>query len=292
MSHASIVIVSHNEGDNLRPSIDSLRDSAPSETEFIVVDDCSTDGSTAFLSEGYRGVEVIRPERRCGVAAARNFGAEHASGDIIVFSDAHVEAGWNWYEPMCRAAARPDVGIAAPTISALEDTRAKGWGCTFRGPGLAQKWLARADTEPYEIPLLCGCFMAMRRDLHAYCGGFDEGFGIWGHEDSEIAMRLWLMGYPVVVVPDADVAHMFRRAFPYKVDFVNTVCGALRMGSLHLGPGPLGKVMEHCSQLSEFPEAFERLLESDVWERRDQIRKRCQRSGEEFIDHFGIAALR
>jgi hypothetical protein len=64
------------------------------------------------------------------------------------------------------------------------------------------------------------------------------------------------------------------------------------MGSLHLGPGPLGKVMEHCSQLSEFPEAFERLLESDVWERRDQIRKRCQRSGEEFIDHFGIAALR
>jgi glycosyltransferase involved in cell wall biosynthesis len=58
--------------------------------EIIVVDDGSTDGTGAAAAA--LGARVIASDGRCGPGAARNLGAQHASGNILWFVDADVVA--------------------------------------------------------------------------------------------------------------------------------------------------------------------------------------------------------
>jgi len=82
---ASVVIISHNEGGHLRRTVDRLSPTLPAGGEIIVVDDRSIDHSTDFLTDGYDGVTLLSPTARLGVARARNFGAEHARGQVRGF---------------------------------------------------------------------------------------------------------------------------------------------------------------------------------------------------------------
>ncbi len=69
--------------------------------EIIVVDDASI-GLEPLLSQLAGDVEVLRNERRLGLASSARRGAEHARGEIIVFiRDAAAPAAW-----MARAARR------------------------------------------------------------------------------------------------------------------------------------------------------------------------------------------
>src|SRR5262245_51662188 len=124
----SLVLVSHNEGPHLRSTLDNLLETSPSGTEAIVVDDLSTDGSADFLDSGYAGARLLRPARRLGAPAARNHGAAAATGDVVVFSDAHVEAQPGWFEALRAVLDRPDVGMVGPVVSSLQNRDVKGYG--------------------------------------------------------------------------------------------------------------------------------------------------------------------
>ena len=56
--------------------------------EILVVDDCSTDDSVE-VARSLRATVVSTPHNS-GVAAARNLGAEHARGEVLVFVDSDV----------------------------------------------------------------------------------------------------------------------------------------------------------------------------------------------------------
>jgi glycosyltransferase involved in cell wall biosynthesis len=70
---------------SLRAAADELRTAKGRETEIIVVDNASTDG-TARVGASF-GVRVVHEPHR-QIAAARNLGAREAQGEIIVTCDA------------------------------------------------------------------------------------------------------------------------------------------------------------------------------------------------------------
>src|SRR5258707_8329413 len=91
----SVVIVSRNEGCNLRRTVQQLQATSPVSSEIIVVDDGSTDGSTDFVSSFETAVRLVRTN--CvGVTKARNYGATQSHGEVIVFADAHIDAPSGW----------------------------------------------------------------------------------------------------------------------------------------------------------------------------------------------------
>ena len=84
----SVVVPVYNNPQDLAECIAAIAASAPGGTEIIVVDDASTDGTA--LTAAACGARVIKLEKNSGPAAARNHGAGHARGAILVFVDADV----------------------------------------------------------------------------------------------------------------------------------------------------------------------------------------------------------
>ena len=123
-----MIVTTCNEGDRLRTSLRSFQETLPDSAQLVVVDDQSTDGSTAFLASAAHPVRFLQTQRRLGITGARNLGAAAASGDILVFSDAHVKVQPGWLEPLVEALACAPVGAVAPVVSALERDRDKGYG--------------------------------------------------------------------------------------------------------------------------------------------------------------------
>ncbi|MCP3664826.1 MAG: glycosyltransferase, partial [Gammaproteobacteria bacterium] len=48
----------------------------------------------------YAKVKVVRNKEREGLIRARNNGAVAATGDVVVFLDAHCEVDYNWLPPL------------------------------------------------------------------------------------------------------------------------------------------------------------------------------------------------
>jgi glycosyltransferase involved in cell wall biosynthesis len=84
----SVVIPCFNQAHFLHAAIDSVRVQAYPSIELIVVDDGSTDGTTAVAEA--RGVLVVR-QANGGLGSARNAGLRAATGEFIVFLDADDE---------------------------------------------------------------------------------------------------------------------------------------------------------------------------------------------------------
>lgn len=94
-------------------ALKSLRANARDDFEFILVDDCSSDGTREILeraAEDLPGAVLIRREES-GVSAARNTGIDAARGEYLTFLD-----GDDWVAP----------GYFARLVSSIEEL-----GCDF-----------------------------------------------------------------------------------------------------------------------------------------------------------------
>lgn len=288
----SVVIVSHNEGDYLPATVSRMAETTPPGTEVIVVDDHSTDGSTSGLERLALDVIVVRPDARLGVAGARNFGARRASGSMLVFSDAHVDPHEGWLPALRSALADPSVGEVAPAVRDLRRREvAAGYGFTWPGPGLSVRWLRSRPSGPAEVPFICGCFLALRRADFESVGGFDEGLVTWGSEDAELSLRVWRSGLRCLVVPDAEISHLFRASFGYPVDQAAVVHNILRVAAIHFSPSSLRRVLEHWGRHSSFAAAFGRLDLADISARRKAITAQSRRDDLWFFHRFGMRSL-
>jgi glycosyltransferase involved in cell wall biosynthesis len=184
----SFVVPAHNEAPLIRATCESIVAAARAcgiEFELIVVDDASSDG-TADVARA-AGASVVRTERR-HIAAARNTGARHARGDVLIFVDADTTIG-------------PEV--LNQVFGAL-DAGAIGGGAAVRFDEPVP-WYARAS-----LPVLCwffrrlkyaaGCFVYCTQRAFEAVGGFDEQ--LFAAEEIYFSRALRRAGR-VVVVPAA-----------------------------------------------------------------------------------------
>jgi GT2 family glycosyltransferase len=287
-----VVVPSHNEGGNLRDTVHALLATLPRSSEVIVVDDASDDGSSDFLTAGgYGGVRLLKPPHRLGAPAARNAGAAAGSADVIVFSDAHVTPPMGWADVLLSALSRPGVGAVAPVISVAGRAAARGYGLSWSDAALNVVWLRPGGDACYPVPLLPGGFMAVRREAFDACGGFDPGLVRWGSEDQEISLHLWARGYECLLVPQVDVAHRFRRHFPYPVDAETALHNKLRVAAVHFGRRRFGLVIAALQGSPGFAPAMARLLDGDTAGRRSRLRLERTRDDNWFCERFGITPL-
>ena len=87
MPRCSVVIPAYNVERYVGDTIRSVLRQTYTDFEVIVVDDGSTDGTAAVLESFGDRITLVRQPNR-GVAAARNTGLRHATGDLVALLDA------------------------------------------------------------------------------------------------------------------------------------------------------------------------------------------------------------
>ena len=84
----SIVIPSHNRYEQLKYTIEALRKQSYDNYEVMIVDDASEDGTWAIDLPGH--FNMIRNDKKLGLAETRNKGIANTNGDLIIFLDAEM----------------------------------------------------------------------------------------------------------------------------------------------------------------------------------------------------------
>jgi polypeptide N-acetylgalactosaminyltransferase len=125
---ASVILVFHNEGwSTLLRTVNSIINRSPPQFlhEIVLVDDKSElEHLHEQLEEEmkkpyYRKVKIVRNKEREGLIRARNNGAIAASGDVVVFLDAHCEVAFNWLPPLLAPIHEDRTTLSVPVIDGI-----------------------------------------------------------------------------------------------------------------------------------------------------------------------------
>lgn len=65
-------------------------------------------------------------------------------------------------------------------------------------------------------PSMAGGLFSIDRAFFYEIGSYDEGMQIWGSENIEMSLRVWMCGGLLEMLPCSHVGHVFRKETPYK----------------------------------------------------------------------------
>jgi GT2 family glycosyltransferase len=169
--------------------------------EIIVVDNGSSADEIEILGSASGPFKLIRLDRNMFFGEASNVGAEHATGDLVLFLNNDIKVTSGWIEPLIETlkteyrAGAVGAKILHPTNELLEAggiVRPDGWGIQI-GKGGMQLPLGFVDAT--RITDYCsGACLLMRTKVFLDLGGFDPIFDPAYFEDVDLAIRLRATG--------------------------------------------------------------------------------------------------
>jgi glycosyltransferase involved in cell wall biosynthesis len=276
-----------NEGENIKNTIESAFSvKTDCDFEIVVVDDDSQDECCSFLDDNKNEkIKKIKTEG-LGAANARNAGADHAEGDIFIFCDAHIFFEDYWIERLIEPIQKGIADATNPGIADAANPKSIGFGYTWN-ENLDPKWNIEREKNPYPVPLLAGGCLAISREAFEDIDGFERGFRVWGREDEEISLKLWLFGYKCYIVPDVTILHIFRPQAPFELKWDHINYNSLRMAMLHLNYGRVIKLAQRLKYSSK-TKLMAELLQSDILEKRALYEQKRKYDDDWYMKKFNI----
>jgi GT2 family glycosyltransferase len=196
------------------------------ETEVVVVDNNSVDGSNQMLQEKFPHVHLIANRNNVGFSAANNQGIKIAKGKYILilnpdtivqedtfrkcmgFMEEHPNAGamgvkmidgkGNFLPESKRSLPTPTVSFFKIFGLSVLFPKSKVFGRYHLG--------YLNNNEVHSIEILPGAFMFVRRDVLEQTGYFDETFFMYG-EDIDLSYRITRAGYENYYFPETTIIH-------------------------------------------------------------------------------------
>jgi GT2 family glycosyltransferase len=237
MTDLSIVIVTWNARDVLLDVLESIdrevrsrTDAGRIETETLVVDNGSVDGSVEAVCERFPWADVIALPENIGFAAGNNVGLRRAKGrhsvllnsDTVVLPDA-LERCVRYLD------AHPEVGVVGPQLLNPDRSRQN---CIHNYPsyvtelvpkGLLEKLFPRRFPSkrydhpgPIPVEAVLGACLFVRREVLEDVGLMPEDYFFF-LEETDWCFRIAEAGWGIVHVPDAHVIHIFGASTKKKV---------------------------------------------------------------------------
>ncbi|KAH8254857.1 hypothetical protein KR032_012489 [Drosophila birchii] len=213
--------------------------------EIILVDDGSDNPELGGKLDYYirtrtppGKVTVLRLKNRLGLIRARLAGARIATGDVLIFLDAHCEGNIGWCEPLLQRIKESRTSVLVPIIDVIDASDFQystngyksfqvggfQWNGHFDWINLPEREKQRQRREckqereicPAYSPTMAGGLFAMDRRYFWEVGSYDEQMDGWGGENLEMSFRIWQCGGTIETIPCSRVGHIFRDFHPYK----------------------------------------------------------------------------
>ncbi|XP_058153999.2 LOW QUALITY PROTEIN: inactive polypeptide N-acetylgalactosaminyltransferase-like protein 5 [Dasypus novemcinctus] len=233
---ASVVICFFNEEYNaLFRTISSVINLTPDHIleEIILIDDMSEyDDLKEKLNyhlEIFRGkIKLVRNKKKEGLIRSRMIGAAYASGDVLVFLDSHCEVNKAWLEPLLYAISKDPKMVVCPLIDVIDYTTleytpspivrgAFDWYLRFKWDTVFSYEMEGPEgpITPVRSPAMAGGIFAINRHYFNEIGKYDQGMNLWGGENVELSLRIWMCGGQLFIIPCSRVGHINKQHLQY-----------------------------------------------------------------------------
>jgi N-acetylglucosaminyl-diphospho-decaprenol L-rhamnosyltransferase len=224
----SIVIVSWNTRALLEACLASLHATSEErssilnmESEIIVVDNASTDGSPDMVRARFPAVRLIECDHNLGFAAGNNRGLSVASGRyalllnsdtevrpgalacLLAFMDAYPRAG------ACGPRLLNSDGTLQPSCSPMLTPGREFWRLMFLDAVWPRATYPMRDADvcqPRQVETIKGACLMLRRAALDQAGLLDEGYFMYT-EEVDLCYRLAQDGWELWWTPAAEVVH-------------------------------------------------------------------------------------
>lgn len=216
----SIIIVTHNAKDFLRETLKSVQSQQDIQTEIIIVDNASTDGTGEMVAQEFKSVTWVARNTSLGFSTANNLGVSRATADTILFLNPDVNFQTNHDLKQCfdKLWSDPSIGALTPKVNLaltgkIDETSHRGfptpWASFTHFSGLTSRFYTKnylGYTKEHEIDAIGGMFMLLRKEVGEQVGWWDEDYPLYG-EDLDFCYRLKQAGYRNWYYPKVTVLH-------------------------------------------------------------------------------------
>ncbi len=188
MPKVSVIVPTYNEEAVIDDCLKSLHKQSYKGMEIVVVDDGSKDRTLEVVSKycvPSEGCGIVRQKHK-GAGAARNNGAAHAKGRILVFVDADMIFDRDFVKKLVSPI---EEGEVIGTFSKDEYVVNKNnlWARSWN----INRGLPAERMHPKNYPDTQKVFRAIKRNAFEEAGGFDEKYGYT--DDDSLSERLGIM---------------------------------------------------------------------------------------------------
>jgi len=197
----SVIIPVYKGGDKFRKCLLSVKALRTPPDEVIVVADGDSDGSWKLAEEF--DMRVLKRPVSGGPARARNMGAHHAKGDILLFIDADVTIPEDAIEQVVNSFQNdPDLSAL---IGSYDD---KPFESNFLSQykNLLHHYVHQNSNK--EASTFWGACGAIKRDVFLKMNGFDKAYLHPSVEDIDLGYRLKKSGYKIHLSKHIQVKHL------------------------------------------------------------------------------------
>uniref|UniRef100_A0A3B4AWX8 Polypeptide N-acetylgalactosaminyltransferase n=1 Tax=Periophthalmus magnuspinnatus TaxID=409849 RepID=A0A3B4AWX8_9GOBI len=237
----AVILIYLNEALSIiKRAIRSIIDRTPRHLlkEIILVDDYSTHYDLRNMLQEYIDeihterpglIKTVRHQKQMGLSQARISGWKRATADAVAVLDAHIEATEGWAEPLLARIKADRTVVVSPVFDKVhfDDLHVEkyysfahgfDWALWCIYESFSPEWYnVGDDSQPGKSPSLMGIFAADRVFL-GEIGALDGGMDVYGGENVELGVHVWLCGGSVEVVPCSRIAHIERTHKPYALD--------------------------------------------------------------------------
>lgn len=206
----SIVVVSFNTRDLLRNCLASIRKFEPT-AEVVVVDNASSDGSSAMVRAEFPEVIMFDAGKNLGFAGANNLGLAATTQPFIVLLNSDAELlDDSLSRCVARLKADEKIGAIHPRLVGADG---KPQQCEYPLPTLtgfarvAARMPPQTEPEPGKSWLAGTALMIRRAALDTVGGKLDDGYFIYW-EDADLSASLRRAGWTLAVEEASLVRHV------------------------------------------------------------------------------------
>ena len=215
----TVVIVTWNSRGHIDAALQALRVVREAgDLGCVVVDNCSRDGTAAFVEQTYPWVRVVRSGDNLGFGRGCNLGAKGAESPYLLFLNPDAVIERDSLDILLEfIEARPEVGVAGPAIIEGQGESVQKAGLMTTPAGLLRTALGLGRSgewgtpiipggQPFKTNWICGAVMLVRTEAFRRAGGFDPRFFLY-FEETDLCRRIASEGYQLWAVGEAIARH-------------------------------------------------------------------------------------
>lgn len=206
-----IIILNHNGKNCLPETLQGLLRIGYPETEIVLVDNASTDGSLEEARRIFPRAAIIKNEHNVGFAAGMNVGIKYAlerGAEYVLLLNYDVKITDDFLTNLVEKMEKDKlIGLSSPMILKEDGAVWFSGGRIDWGRMRAVQTVSRLEKDSFSSKYLTGCALLIRAEVFKKTGLLEEKYFLY-YEDAEFSLKAKKAGYKLLVSPEKTLIHM------------------------------------------------------------------------------------